>query len=87
MIPRHRDVDWWRMAFSNKILLDTFPELAANSAISMRRAKAAGSARPNVSWLSGTKRHAPVKHLVTWYDSVCAQAPSSRVPGDQVHED
>ena len=35
-------------------------ELAANSKISLRRAKAAGPARPNVSWLSGTNRHAPV---------------------------
>ena len=49
-----------RMAFSNITLLDTTPEPAANSAISLRRAKAAGPARPNVSWLSGTNRHAPV---------------------------
>ena len=48
------------MAFSMKILLDTTPVLAANSAISLRRAKAAGPARPNVSWLSGTNRHAPL---------------------------
>ena len=49
-----------RIAFSQKILLDTTPELAANSAIPLRRAKAAGPARPNISWLSGTNRHAPV---------------------------
>ena len=60
MFPRHRVVDRSRMASSKKILLDTTPELAANSAISLRRAKAADPARPNVSWLSGTNRHAPV---------------------------
>ena len=47
------------MAFSKKVLWDTTPVLAANSAISLRRAKAAGTARPNVSWLSGTNRQAP----------------------------
>ena len=57
---RHRVVDRSRMAFSNKILTVTTPELAANSAISLRRAKAADPARPNVSWLSVTNRHAPV---------------------------
>ena len=56
--PSHRVVDRSRMAFSKKILLDTTPELAANSTISLRRAKASGPARPNVSWLSGTNRHA-----------------------------
>ena len=60
VIPRHRVVDRPCMAFSKKSLLDTTPELAINSAISWRRAKAAGPARPNVSWLSGTNRHAPV---------------------------
>ena len=44
VIPRHRVVDRSRMKFSKKILLDTTPELAANSAISLRRAKATGSA-------------------------------------------
>ena len=53
VIPRHRVVDRSRMVFSKKILWDTTPELAANSAISLRRAKAAGPARPDVSWLSG----------------------------------
>ena len=60
MIPRHRVVDRSRMAFSKKILLDTAPVLAAISAISLRRATAAGPARPTVSWLSGVNRHAPV---------------------------
>ena len=60
VIPRHRVVDRSRMAFSKRVLLDTNPELAANSALLLRRAKAAGPARPNVSWLSGTNRHAPV---------------------------
>ena len=60
MIPRHRVVDRSRMEFSKKILLETTPELAANCAISLRRAKAAGPARLNVSWLSGTNWHAHV---------------------------
>ena len=60
VIPRHRVVGRLCMAFSKKILLGTTPELAANSATSLRTAKAAGPARPNVSWLSGTNRHAPV---------------------------
>ena len=60
VIPRHRVVERSRMAFSKKILLDTTPDLAANSAISLRRAKAADPAQPNVSWLSRTNRHAPV---------------------------
>ena len=51
------------MAFSKEILFDTTPELAANSAISLRRTKAAGQARPNFSWLSGTNRLAPVPVL------------------------
>ena len=36
------------------------PEHAANSAISLRRAKPSGPAWPNDLWLSGTNRHAPV---------------------------
>ena len=60
VIPRHRVVHRSRMAFSKIMRLDTTPEPAANSAISLRSAKAAGPARPNVSWLSGTNRHAPV---------------------------
>ena len=59
VIPRHRVVDRSRMAFSKNSRLDTTPEPAANSGISLRRAKSAGPARPNVSWLSGTNRHAP----------------------------
>ena len=35
VIPRHRFVDRSRMAFSKTIILDTTPELAANSAISL----------------------------------------------------
>ena len=62
------------MAFSKKILLDTTPELAANSAISLRRAKAAGPARPNVSWLSGTSRiivyFARVYRVRAWFGFV-----------------
>ena len=56
----NRVVDRSRMAFSKNSLLDTTPQLAANNAISLRRAEAAGPARPNVSLLSGTNRHAPM---------------------------
>ena len=60
VIPQHRAVDRLRMAFSKKTVLDPTQELAAISAISMRRANAADLARPNVSWLCGTNRHAPI---------------------------
>ena len=50
VIPRHMFVDGSCMAFSKNILWDTTLELAANSAISLSRAKAAGPARRNVSW-------------------------------------
>ena len=39
---------------------DPPPDLAANSTISLRSAKVAGPARPNLSWFNGTNRHAPV---------------------------
>ena len=76
-IPRHRVVDRSRMAFSKKILLDTTPELAANSALSLRRAKAPGPARPNFSWLSGMNRHAPVPCICVV--QMCHTAPGSAV--------
>ena len=82
VIPRHRVVDRSRMAFSKKSRLDTTPEPAANSAISLRRAKDAGPARPNVSWLSGTNRHAPVPVRLylsrLWESFPLAVAPVSR---------
>ena len=60
VIPQHGVADRSRMVFSKKICLGHTPRLAANSTISLRRAKAAGPARPRVSWLCGTKQHAPV---------------------------
>ena len=84
VITRRRVVDMSRMAFSKKTLLDITPELATNSAISLRRAKAAGPVPPNVSWLSGTNRHAPVPirlYLSRLSESFpLAVAPVSRAP-------
>lgn len=60
VIPRHRVVHRSLMAFSNKTLLDTTPEHAADSATSVKRAKAVDPARPDDSWLSENNRHAPM---------------------------
>lgn len=56
VIPRHRVKDRSRIAIFKKLPLDTTPEFDANSAISLRGAKAAGPARQNVSRLSGTNQ-------------------------------
>ena len=60
VVFRHRVVHKSRMALSTKFVLDTTPELAANCAILLTRAKAAGPARRNLAWLAKTNRHAPV---------------------------
>ena len=59
-MPRHIVVEMSRIAFSIKILLETPPVEAANSASSLRSANVGGPARPYVSWDRGTARHAPV---------------------------
>ena len=58
----------------------TPPELAANSATSLGRATAADPVQPNISWRSGTNRHAPV--LVKLYLSSLSHSCTQVYHGD-----
>ena len=57
---QHSVVERSRIAFSLKIISETAPVEAANSASSWRGVNAGGPSRPYVLWDSGTKRHTPV---------------------------